>query len=407
MAPPQIENDQLAIQRFDMNDERRSYVQFDGRTFSTLSVESALFPVKPGNTVVGPAIAEAIYRDPSAPSRPQFGLFTRNPRKTLSSNRLELKVMPLPEKEKPENFRGAVGQFEMSAIASPTSLKLGDPISVDIEITGAGNFESLEFPDFEDADGWRFYPSREVSKVLSDGVTGGRIVFSRVIVPLQEHSEIPPFKLSFFDPEEEKYVTLNTQAIPIEVTPDDGLQKKADIYSVRDGIDAPLDSTSPSSQPAPRPQPTFKDILYIIDEPAAFTSKPTSVTHSVLFWLAQLPPALLAGSMLWILAVRQYRVRSALAKTKPQRPSSLEIRSEIESKTLSRYDFYRSVLDFLDRWQSEQSDASKRSTTEAQELRERAHQNLYSPNSTRDQDTSSLPSKERNGALEVLKRLTS
>jgi hypothetical protein len=400
MAPPQIENDQLAIQRFDLNG-RRGLIESKGRYFSTISVDSALFPVKSGIMSVGPASAESVFIDPAG-GRQRVSPFGPYTRRLLSSNLVELNVKPLPEAGRPVDFGGAVGQFDMSVRASPMKLNAGDPISIDLEITGTGNFESLEFPEITAPDGWRFYPEREVAKVVSDGVTGGRLAFSRVIVPLKEHTEIPPFELSFFDPEQEKYVTLKSLAIPIEVAPDSGLPAEA-----REPADTGSSAPGPENSfagapPQPKPEPEFEDILHIKITVPSFRSGATPVLQSTWFWLAQIPPALIAGSMIGLVLVRRGRARLARSLRETKAASSAEIRASLSSGNLSRTDFYRGILDFFDQWQREHGSDSADASDDSQKLRETAHRTVYGHAVDPGEASSTVPPEERRAALTVL-----
>jgi hypothetical protein len=405
MAPPQIENDQLAIQRFDLNG-RRGLVEASGRYFSTLSVDSALFPVKPGPTTVGPASAESVFIDPAATGRQRITPFGPYTRRLLSSNLVKLNVKPLPEQARPAEFSGAVGQFNMTVRASPMKLNAGDPISLDLEITGTGNFESLEFPEITAEDGWKFYPEREVAKVLSDGVTGGRLAFSRVIVPLEEHTEIPPFELSYFDPEQVKYVTLKSQAIPIEVAPDSGPATEAQSFApAKGGPSAP--GVGPELfVPAPKPEPEFEDILHIQRASPDFRPPATSITKSKTFWLAQVPPAIIAGSMIGLIVVRRFRARAARKARQNKTVSCAEIRASLTSNQLSRTDFYRGILDFIDQWQTEHDDGGKLSNADTRELRETANLTVYGHDIDTGESRSMVPEDERRAALDILHQLT-
>ena len=57
-----------------------------------------------------------------------------------------LTVMPLPEQGKPAIHR-AVGTFDFTLSAKPTTLAVGDPVTLRMQITGAGNPANVERAD--------------------------------------------------------------------------------------------------------------------------------------------------------------------------------------------------------------------------------------------------------------------
>ena len=190
-----------------------------GRIYSTHSFETSLFAIAAGEITVGPCTIPAMYYESQQYARVP-SIFRRANRSTFTSNSFKLKVKPLPEQGKPADFTGAVGTFELTQNASPTTLEVGDPISIDLHVSGVGNFDSLEAPVMTNTEGWQLYPARELVQNLSDGITDGKITYSQVAIPLQQHREIPPFRLSYFDPKREKYFLASSDPVPIDVAPD-------------------------------------------------------------------------------------------------------------------------------------------------------------------------------------------
>ena len=54
----------------------------------------------------------------------------------VSSQPLKLTVLPLPEEGKPSGFYGLVGQYTISASATPTKVNVGDPITLTVKVGG-------------------------------------------------------------------------------------------------------------------------------------------------------------------------------------------------------------------------------------------------------------------------------
>ena len=68
-------------------------------------------------------------------------------RPIIAENEVEpITVKPIPEQGRPANYRGAVGQYRIVSEASPTKIKVGDPITLNIGIEGEGPMELLRAP---------------------------------------------------------------------------------------------------------------------------------------------------------------------------------------------------------------------------------------------------------------------
>jgi hypothetical protein len=67
-------------------------------------------------------------------------------------------ALPLPTKNRPGDFKGAVGTFSLAVAASPTDGRPGEPITLKMKITGSGNFDRVQAPELTDRSGWKVYP---------------------------------------------------------------------------------------------------------------------------------------------------------------------------------------------------------------------------------------------------------
>ena len=68
-------------------------------------------------------------------------------RVALAAEPETLTVLPLPKENVPANFNGAVGSFSMTLSAGPTNVAAGDPVTVKVQISGRGAFDSLALPE--------------------------------------------------------------------------------------------------------------------------------------------------------------------------------------------------------------------------------------------------------------------
>lgn len=142
---------------------------------------------------------------------------------SLSSPEATVKILSLPAEGRPPDFSSAIGRFEIGATLLPNEVTAGDPTTLQLTVTGTGNFDRVTDLKLGENQGFKTYkPSVRFEPSNESGYIG-RKIFEQVIVPQSaEIKEVPPVHLSFFDPESRKYVTLSTPAIPINVLPGHG-----------------------------------------------------------------------------------------------------------------------------------------------------------------------------------------
>ena len=80
---------------------------------------------------------------------------------TVPTQSAKLDVKPLPKEGRPDDFSGAIGQFSLQTSAAPKQAAAGDPISLNVTVSGRGNFDAMGSPVLLEADGWRTYPPGE------------------------------------------------------------------------------------------------------------------------------------------------------------------------------------------------------------------------------------------------------
>jgi hypothetical protein len=130
---------------------------------------------------------------------------------------VELNVLPLPEVGKPAEFYGLVGDYTISASATPRQVSVGDPITLTIEVGGGPYLRPVQWPALETvpalANNFKI-PTEKASPVRADG----RKVFTQTIRASNDAvTEIPPIPLAFFDPKTGRYTVAHTDAIALEV----------------------------------------------------------------------------------------------------------------------------------------------------------------------------------------------
>ena len=125
--------------------------------------------------------------------------------------------LPLPQ---PEGFNNAIGEFSITARAASGRMRERDPISIQLAIEGTGNLKTVAPPEFTGEDeAWKAYPPHRLSAERIGNDTSGSVTFSQTVRPRGYQSSIPPFRFISFNPETEKYLTLHSAPIPLEISP--------------------------------------------------------------------------------------------------------------------------------------------------------------------------------------------
>ena len=219
------------IEEFPMDrDVPHETVRVNGKRYVKADVKKlALFPTAPGNYTIQPgSLKVSIREEPQGSSAfDEFfsdsfftggSFFARRQNRLLSPPPIQLVVKPLPE-GKPAGFQGAVGSFRLSAVIDKDKVKQNEPVMLKMTIEGEGNIETLTRPKLPELTGFKTYDSDTSSKLFqAENVIGGTKSFEVVFIPKEEgNAFIPPLEFSYFDPRQEKYITLHTPNFPIQV----------------------------------------------------------------------------------------------------------------------------------------------------------------------------------------------
>ena len=130
-----------------------------------------------------------------------------------------IEVQPVPTAGRPPGFNGAIGLYDLKAYASPTSVRVGDPIGLTLEVFGDGPVETLPPPPLS-ANQTLMDGFRVPDETLAGEMKNGRRRFTVTIRAKRDNiTEIPPIEYPYFDPDAERFVVAKTQAIPLTVTP--------------------------------------------------------------------------------------------------------------------------------------------------------------------------------------------
>ena len=186
-----------------------------------------LYPQKNGKLEIEPLSLD-VTLDVPTDKRDFFGRRTyRQTNMTVSAGRRTINVKALPMAGRPESFNGAVGSFDFSVTTSKQMLNASESLQAKVSVKGKGNLKLFQLPEPSLPSALEVYEP-EFNEKIRTTLTGmqGEVSNSYTIVPAYRGKyPLPEISFTYFDPEAEKYVTLSSAEITINVL--DGPQRES------------------------------------------------------------------------------------------------------------------------------------------------------------------------------------
>lgn len=279
---PLIEGDGYVTKKY--TDPVEKQLQLNGKFYHVLVYKTALTGVKPGKLDLESASQQFLISAPfGSRSIPGFNDpmddFYQQRVVNIKTNNTSIQIKPLPEAGRPRSFSGAVGDFTVSSVATPDKTKTGSPVDLKVEVRGLGNFDRMDSPTLTGTDGWRTYGPSSETQTLDDVGLSAVKTFHYSLVPEKPGIQTPNVQFSYFDPRQEKYVTLNSPIPKISVE-GEALPQTA-------GPPDAVASESPRSTTLPRSAPF--DVLDIHPNKGNSAQFLPLVAQTG-FWVAQIVP---------------------------------------------------------------------------------------------------------------------
>ncbi|MBT3683886.1 MAG: protein BatD [Candidatus Marinimicrobia bacterium] len=196
-------------------------VQLNGEKWYAATVKkTALFPTVSGLLDIEQMTAKVGITVKDNSQRSFFSnMFNSTKNYTISSNKLELDVRPLPDNA--GTISAAVGNWSLKAELSSADVQQDEAVTFTIRVKGSGNLQAVNIQEIE------FPPSLEIfdpkitvnSQTSRDKIAGEKIIEYVLIPRTPGQFEIPAVNLTYFDPKMEKWRTRKTRPFPLNVTP--------------------------------------------------------------------------------------------------------------------------------------------------------------------------------------------
>ncbi len=199
---------------------------YNGKVYDVhLLSESLLYPQQSGELTIEPAsmvaIAQVVMQSRGG-GNPFFGgREVYNVKRKISTPPVKINVKTLPVGA-PASFSGAVGKFTIESSLSSGNITANSAVNYNLRLSGEGNLSFIQAPTLELPASFELYSikSSEEIKTTRNGTVGYKQYDYPFIVRTQGMFEIPAVEFSYFDPSVNRYVTLATDAIALDVAPD-------------------------------------------------------------------------------------------------------------------------------------------------------------------------------------------
>lgn len=194
--------------------------QYNGEDYRYVVLRrTVLYPQKTGKLIIEPLGLDVTIDVPTN-RRDFFGqMQMQQVHKKISAKTRTLDVKALPLENRPENFTGAVGDFNFKTSLSKTELNATESLSLALEVSGKGNLKLFNLPKVTLPSNLEVYEP-EHSERISTNYNGmqGSITDSYTIVPQYKGKyPIPTINFSYFNPKTETYKTVTSKDLAINV----------------------------------------------------------------------------------------------------------------------------------------------------------------------------------------------
>jgi len=258
--------------------------------------KTVLYPQKTGKLSIEPLSLDVTVEVPSN-RRDVFGRsFMSTVNRTVSSKNRTLDVKPLPESGKPENFSGAVGDFDFKVTTNKQTLNATEALELKVTASGKGNLKLFKLPRPILPSALEVYEPEHSEKVSTrtSGMQGTISDTYTVIPNFQGSYPIPKVSFSYFDLKTKRYRTVTSKRLIIEVS--EGPKNTSG--SNKNTPVTPTENIIPTNLNAFSSFKTSTNFQPITSEP---------FFNSQLFWLLLLGPFLLIPFIIFIVKHRAIR----------------------------------------------------------------------------------------------------
>lgn len=195
--------------------------KYNGEDYRYIVLQKALLiPTKTGRLTIDPMKMDITIGVPTGRADFFGNIITKNIKKEFSSPKKVVSPLDLPLDGKPDNFTGAVGQFQFDISLSKEILKANESSQIKVGVSGKGNLKLFELPEVTTpSELEKYQPERKENvRITSNGLRGSVTDIYTVVPQYKGKYKIPSVGFSYFNPKTKKYEAINTDDLYVDVT---------------------------------------------------------------------------------------------------------------------------------------------------------------------------------------------
>ena len=157
-------------------------------------------------------------------------------KKQIKAPSVDIMVDPLPQR--PADFSGGVGKFNISAQLSKTDVKANDPVTLRVIVSGTGNLKLIKQPVVTFPNDFDKYDAKltDKSKLTVNGLEGS-MIYDFLAVPRHPGKfDIPAVSFTYYDTQLGYYKTVTTQPFTLDVAKGSGSQSEG-VYNSQEDVE--------------------------------------------------------------------------------------------------------------------------------------------------------------------------
>jgi len=242
--------DGFSVNDLDVNNNS-SLEKYNGRLYNVYTIRKVeLYPLQPGDFTLDPVIATNqitfiksqylnsrggdlfdMFQNFGSAAIPAEGQVLKNI--TLQSAPLVIHVKPLPQETKPADFRGAVGDFTITATLAKNNFTTDDAGTLKVTITGKGNIQLINAPEIKWPQGIDGYDAKVSDNVDKTKVPmeGSKTFLYPFTISKPGNYTIDSISFPFFDPATATYKTMKTGSFAVTVIKGKGISNNPFVNS--------------------------------------------------------------------------------------------------------------------------------------------------------------------------------
>ena len=178
-----------------------------------------LYPQKSGSLEIEPLALDVSLEVPT--DRRDFfgGRIYSKTNKVVSAGKRTIEVKPLPQRGRPADFSGAVGDFKFEVTTTKDALNASESLQAKVTVEGSGNLKLFQLPKLSLPSALEVYEPEFKENVRTNlGGMKGSVTEEYTIVPsYQGKYPIPSISFSYFNPKTQNYEQISSREITINV----------------------------------------------------------------------------------------------------------------------------------------------------------------------------------------------